>query len=183
MTTLFKLTATAACILTASMASAQSGSDTASDTTGTDKTPDQVMCRDIVMMDTAMVPGTLYFIAGYHEGNDQAMKGGAEGATGAAASDSGTVPPGTDTTATGDAAATGTESDSSDMATDTAQPDMPASGTDATASDNGQMQVAHISGFYEIPVADVLTVCTETPDRKVSDVVKEKKDSATSDSQ
>lgn len=108
MTTWFKLGATsAACILAAGMASAQTSTDTATtdtantgaattdtannDQSATDTTAgstdmaagssgsasgmsgersaNDVMCRDIVMLDTEMVPATLYFIAGYHEGS------------------------------------------------------------------------------------------------------------------
>ena len=32
------------------------------------RTADQLTCADIATMDTAVVPGTLYFVAGYQEG-------------------------------------------------------------------------------------------------------------------
>lgn len=177
MSTLFKLTATAACIVTAGMASAQS--DQGADSQG-DKSPDQVKCHEIVTMDTAVVPGTLYYIAGYRHGSDKA--GAMEGSTDASASDSGS-------TAT-DATGTDTTGDAMDSG-DTAQSDMSASDTDSAASDDAaagsddmQPQIVRVSGFYEIPVEEVMTVCAETPDRNVSDVVDEKKrDSAAPDTQ
>ena len=113
------------------------------------------------MMDTAVVPGTLYYIAGYHHGSNKAA-----GTSGAAAPDSGS------NAGASDAAATGTDSASSDTAGET-----------AAGSEGEQAEVARISGFYEIPVEDVLTACAETPDRKVSDVVTEKRDSAKSGTQ
>lgn len=176
MSTLFNLTATAACIVTAGMASAQSDDVTAS---GTHKAADEVKCHEIVMMDTAVVPGTLYYIAGYHNGNQKAM-GGETGASDASATD-GSTAGASDTDASGgatdDTAATGTDTGSSDLATDTTDSNATAGSGDAS------MDVAQISGFYEIPVEDVLTVCTDEPDRKVSDVVNEKRDSAKSETQ
>ena len=144
------------------------------------RTSDQLTCADIATMDTAVVPGTLYFIAGYQEGRGMGMgqsEGDAAitGATGTAAT-AGAA----DQSGSGQAGATtGTDAGG---ATGLAGTGTATTGQDATGgSDSGattggasaQPQIAMVSGFFEIPVEQVMRVCAETPERSVSDVVRE----------
>jgi hypothetical protein len=141
---------------------------------------DQLTCADIATMDTAVVPGTLYFIAGYQEGRGMGMgqrEGDAEitGATGTAATAGAADQAGSGeagaTTGTDDGGATGL------AGTGTAATGQDATGGSGSGAAAGgapaQPRIAAVSGFFEIPVEQVMRVCAETPERSVSDVVRE----------
>lgn len=215
---------TTACLMLATTAMAQS--DAGQTNAAGEKTADNITCADIVSMDTAIVPGVLYFVAGYHEGNGSGASdsqadmsqttsntetGGAESSDPTMSdpgnSDIATYNPATSDTASsgsgssGAADATGSASDtteagaassgtsaaasSGDTATssDTSQAASAENGADTSTSGDDKMRVMRVAGLYEIPVEDVLTVCNDSPDDKVGDVVKQhaKKDQASSD--
>lgn len=144
--------------------------------TGEGKSPDEIVCAELTQMDTAIVPGTLYFLAGYNRGmSDSRELSGDAGMGDASGSTSG------DTSGTA-SATTGTEGqkDTSGSTDTTASADTgtTGSGTDsATDTDTGNVQAgmpgARVSGFFEIPVESIITVCAEAPERQVSDVVEE----------
>jgi hypothetical protein len=165
------------------------------------RTADQMTCADIATMDTAVVPGTLYFIAGYQQGRDSGMQEGSADLTGVtgtsattgAADTAGSGSSAPATTATGDSAtAGGTGATGSTDSSGSATPESGTAGSTETAGTTGQgsegsassdtvgqPQVAAISGFFEIPVEQVMRVCADSPDRSVSDVVREEGGSGT----
>jgi hypothetical protein len=170
---------------------------------------DQMTCADIATMDTAVVPGTLYFIAGYQQGRDSGMQEDSADVTGVtgtsatpgAADSTGSGSAATGTTGTGDTTAAGStgttgSTDSTGGATSesgTAGSTETAgttgqgttgqgSGGSASSDASGQAQLAAISGFFEIPVEQVMRVCAESPERSVSDVVREEGSSGTGSS-
>jgi len=143
---------------------------------GGQRTADQMTCAEIAMMDTAVVPGTLYFIAGYEEGRGTGMGQGSadvSAVTGTSATPSAT---GGDTgSGTGGDAAAGTDPGGATGLAGTGTGTTGESGTGdaATEGATGGHQVAAISGFFEIPVEQVMEVCAEAPERTVSDVMRE----------
>lgn len=202
---------TAICALSANMALAQSES-AGKQTTGKEQSPDSVTCADITAMDTALVPGTLYYIAGYKKGSDAGMSAGqgggqsaaagASGATGSASGDSSATTAADGSTVTSDAntsANSGSSGAASDttMATDSSAT---AAGADASASASGGGQsgggmsadaggsqagsaggdvaIMRVSGMFEIPVEEVITACTDTPEMKAADAIEQKRGAA-----
>ncbi|MCQ0970454.1 hypothetical protein MLD63_08465 [Paracoccus sp. TK19116] len=86
MTSTIKILSTSAlCTLLAGTAFAQS-TDTTAGASG-EKSPDTVTCAEIIAMDTALIPGALYFITGYGEGHQ---------ASGASMSDAGAASAGSE---------------------------------------------------------------------------------------
>ncbi len=172
MSTLFKLTTTAAFVLAAGVASAQS-SDTKA--TGNEKSPDEVKCHEIVTMDTAVVPATLYYIAGYRSGSG-GNTGGTSGSSGSSGSDSGTSSSKSSSGSSGSQSSSSSDSGTSSTMKSSGK----SSETGSAASSAPQMQIVRVRGFYEIPVADVITACAERPESNVSDVMDEKRGSTNS---
>lgn len=229
---------TAICALSANMAMAQS--ESASDKATTkEQTPDTVTCADITAMDTAMVPGTLYYIAGYKTGSDAGMSsGGGSGQMDAAdtskpasgdmpattAADGSTVTSDADTSAdsaidkpasdattaadgstmTSDAntsADSGTDA-TAPLAADGSAPTPDANGSAAATSEdteadsgmaadagsdqastaNGDVAIMRVSGMFEIPVEEVITVCTDSPEMKATDAIEQKRSESGADS-
>tara|TARA_B000000460_G_scaffold131053_1_gene92238 strand:+ start:11812 stop:12678 length:867 start_codon:yes stop_codon:yes gene_type:complete len=230
---------TAICALSANMALAQSES-ASKQTTGKEQSPDSVTCADITAMDTALVPGTLYYIAGYKKGSDAGMSAGqgggqsaaagASGATGSASGDSSATTAADGSTVTSDAntsansamdkpasdaataadgsaitrdANTSANSGSSGAASDTTMAtdsSATAAGADASASASGGGQsgggmsadaggsqagsaggdvaIMRVSGMFEIPVEEVITACTDTPEMKAADAIEQKRGAA-----
>lgn len=126
---------------------------------------DRITCADLIQMDSATVPGTLYFVAGYGQGRKDAgasMDGSSSSVAGAAVEGTGGTT--SEESASGDQAA----DQDGDAATGSS------SGT-ASAGTGGTPKIRKISGFFEIPVEQITTICGETPDRSVSDVVEEQK--------
>lgn len=155
---------------------------TGSAASGAGSTADQMTCAELSRMDTAVVPGTLYFVAGYRRGQEDSMnltdrvQSGSSDTTGTDT----TAATGADTTTTTDSGATtdGTSDGSSESSTMTDNTD-----TEGTQDmSNGTAQIGRLSGYFEIPVEQVMTVCGESPDRPVSDVVEEQRGMNGSDS-
>lgn len=148
--------------------------------TGGGSTADQMTCAELTRMDTAVVPGTLYFVAGYSRGQQDSMNLTQQVQSGSSGTDTSTTGTDTSTTASGGTDATGTgsatsaDSSSATSGTDTGSADT--AGT--TDTSGGTAQVASLSGYFEIPVESVMTVCGESPDRAVSDVVDEQRGGA-----
>lgn len=151
-----------------------SASGTENDTAkGTD-----ITCAELTQMDTAVVPGTLYFVAGYRSGVSDSMNLTDRVQSEYPTTNSTSVAGSSDTAATGNATTSGETSMSS--TTGTASQSQGTSSTtenNASASNNAEpsAQVRRLSGYFEIPVANVLTVCGKSPERSVSDVVEEQR--------
>lgn len=143
-----------------------------------------ITCAELTAMDTAVVPGTLYYVAGYNRGQQDSMggmqsgdsmTGGTTGTTSGGTAGTGTA--GTGTTGTG----TSTDSTTSGSTTSgSTTSGSTTSGTTGTGMSDGSgtggtAQIGRISGFFEIPVEAVMRVCGETPERNVSDVVDEQR--------
>lgn len=188
-------------IVTAAMiagAPAMAQTDTTGSTaSGAETRPDQITCAQLTQMDTAVVPGTLYFVAGYDRGTSDSMNlsdptGTATDLSTTTGTDTATSTTGTDSTSTTGtttdlSTATGTDTATSTTGTDTTS----ATGTDTTASTTGTEtasttgttgsdtgatpQVGRLSGFFEIPVETIVTACADAPERSVSDVVEEQR--------
>lgn len=151
---------TAAMLLaTTTLASAQDQSNGAQ--SSGQNTPDRVTCAQISSMDTATVPGILYFISGYSQGQRNSGMG-----------------TGGDSTAGGTTGTTGTDTTGTDT-TDTDTTDTDATGTDTTSSEGqtgaaaGTPQIGTITGYFEIPVQELLVACEANPDRPVSEMLDE----------
>jgi len=226
MSKIAKYMTTTACLFMATGALAQTSSEQGS-TDGT-KSADTIKCADIITMDTAVVPGVLYFVAGHQEGSKAGMNNAASdgsqtmsdtgtsdtmasdttasgtdsGTSGSATADSSgslttdttgvgvTDTTGLGATGTTDSGATGTTdtlATGTDTTTDTALDDATTDSatTDSTMTDSAtagatdgsdmgdQMRIMRVAGLYEIPVEEVMTVCNQTPDENVSDVVEQ----------
>ena len=174
---------TTACVMLATTALAQSNSDQVSNEDA--RSADTITCADIITMDTAVVPGVLYFVAGFQEGNKAGMSGSAPDSSDTASdtattgtAGSGSTDPnasGADTTDTGTATTDNTPSTSADGTATTTDTSSSAS-TDGsgTAMDGGdKMRLMRVAGLYEIPVEKIMTVCGDTPDEKIGDIVKQ----------
>lgn len=196
---------TAICALSASMAIAQSGS--ASDNgTANERSPDTVTCADITAMETALVPGTLYYIAGYKEGSGSGTSMGessaptesaeaSEAASGDAAAttaaDGSTVTSDANTSADSDTDETAADamtsadgsqitSDANTSASTTGEGESDSSQAADTAGDqsgtpDGDVTIVRVSGMFEIPVEEVITVCTDSPEMTASDAIEQKR--------
>lgn len=112
-------------------------------------------CARLVAMDTKLVPGVLYFISGFSQGQREMSGSTPDSSSDAAAADSSEA----DTSGSSD-----TEETSDAADTDTA------ASADNAASDT---DIAAISGYFEIPVENLIIACEADPTRMVSDVIDE----------
>lgn len=153
---------TTACLMLATTGMAQTGTDQRS--TDAARTADTITCADIITMDTAVVPGVLYFVAGFQEGNKAGTDDSASGSSGASS----------DSASNGTATSGSTESASSDTgaaASGTTESTAKTNESDTTSDE--EMRVMRVSGLYEIPVEKIMMVCNDTPEGKVGDIVKQ----------
>ncbi|HEV7275865.1 MAG TPA: HdeA/HdeB family chaperone [Devosiaceae bacterium] len=123
--------------------------------------PLMLTCAELRTMDTATVPGVLYFVSGYSAGQ--------QGAGGPTSSD-------TDAGGSGDAAQNDAQSDASETEGDQTGSDN--GGSDAPmaesgAADSGQVEIGRIAGYFNIPVEEVTVACEADPDRPVSELLGE----------
>ena len=143
-----------------------------------DSTPDKITCAQISTMDTATVPGVLYFISGYSQGHRAGLAGevmngettelNAGGNDVSSESSSST----SDSSSTNsDSATTDGQASGSDSAT-TGSDSASSSSTDNAAGDSSA-QVGKITGYFEIPVEQLIVACGQSPDRSVSDLLDE----------
>lgn len=146
--------------------SGQAGTDQQDGAGEGQATADRLTCAEIATMDTAVVPGTLYFIAGYREGQRASGMDDPGGATGLAGTGTGSEAGPSGRTGVGSEPGTGTAPDTATAQTGTAQ-----TGTEGAGM--GGHQVGRMSGYFEIPVEQVMRICAEAPERTVSDVVGE----------
>lgn len=165
--------------------------------------PEQLTCADLVAMTPEQVPGTLYFVAGYmHGGNAETSAGSDMTASGGA--DATTTPDAaTDMSAGAGADAAATDSAGADAgAAATTAPAADAQGADAGATtdtpaaadmaadapaDTGATtpapgmefaEMVMVTGMFEIPLEGVMTLCTESPDMLISEVIEQHRDGA-----
>lgn len=160
--------AAAATISLAGAALAQdSANASASASSSNAKSAADVTCAELSTMDTATVPGVLYFVAGYSEGERTAKQGQQ------------------DLTSDSDAATEGSSAEtdtSSNGGSQDATPDATTS-TDASSGSNGsQVQIGRMTGYFDIPVEEVVIACEAEPDKRLGDVLTEEnqRQSATS---
>lgn len=164
-----------------------------------ERSADQVTCADIVTMDSQLIPGVLYFVSGYQQAgmsgaagmSGSGMPEGASGSTDAG----GAATSGADASDAGqpaDAAQTADANQSADadqmaegessmkpqgqgQETGTSAPaDSPAAGSD-DAMQGDQPAVVRVTGLFEIPIAEVVTLCGESPEMSVSDAVEQQR--------
>lgn len=180
--------ATAAGLLMASTALAQTGSgQTPADqeTMKGHRTADTITCAEITAMDTAVVPDVLYFVAGYQEGNKAGMNGagmngaGMNGAQnmdgspktmsdsasgGASGSDSGTGMNGDMADSSADPAdrAASASTAASVSTSETSAPD-DATGETATSADTGKAGTQSGEATYETTTAGAAEYEAGTP--------------------
>jgi hypothetical protein len=129
--------------------------------------PSTMTCGDLTAMEQDRQEGAVYFVAGYQFGG----MAGVSGATGTSAGSAttgaaGTTATGTDTT-TG--AATGTDT-TAGAATGT-------TGSTGTGSAAGSSMMAS-ADFDSISVDQILSACADSPDRMVSDIIREESGAA-----
>ncbi|MBD8065624.1 hypothetical protein IC608_09060 [Devosia sp. PTR5] len=149
-----------------------------------DSTPDKITCAQISTMDTATVPGVLYFISGYSQGHRAGLAGEVMNGETTELNAGGNDVSSESSSSTSDSAST---SDSSSTNSDSATTDGQASGSDSatTGSDSASSsstdhaagdssaQVGKITGYFEIPVEQLILACGQSPDRSVSDLLDE----------
>jgi hypothetical protein len=192
------LLASSVAILLTCPALAQDTAGTTDQTASTEaRSPRDVTCREITALDTATVPGVLYFISGFKEGersvsgmrssdasgsttgtdmNQAANAAGSTDTSGTnSTANSSTTETATAPTADTDSAA-GTDmavSDSTAQETTGATPGSSAStGTDASVSGSGSTaMVSSIQGYFDIPIEQTMVACSSEPDSKASDVL------------
>lgn len=197
-------TAAALCLAAPAMAQSSDGATAAPDGSMQMQRADQVTCQHLSEMDANAMETTLYYIAGYKRGQDDAMNlsgsGGMEtssattgtlgSATGAAdtdttASTTGTTA-GTVTTDTADTTTAMNETGGG-TGTDLGGTQVPDSATGTTAvgdtagsvgASGGATDGSDIDGFFAIPVAQVTVTCLDDPSRSVTDVIDEQRGAA-----
>jgi hypothetical protein len=149
--------------------------------------PATMTCGDIAELEEGRAEGAVYFVAGYQFSD---MGGGITGATGTsapgAAATTGTATTdstsaGTDATAgaaTGTTGTTGTTGDTTTGDTMTAGTTGTTGTTDTTgAAGMGDSMMASVD-FEQIQVDEILSACEDSPERMVSDVLREHSGSA-----
>lgn len=130
--------------------------------------PLMLTCAELRTMDTATVPGVLYFVSGYSAGQ-QGAGGPTSGDTDAGGTNS-------DTSGSGDAAQNDPQSDASDTEGDQAGSDNggnDAATAESDTADSGQVEIGRIAGYFSIPVEEVTVACEADPDRPVSELLGE----------
>ncbi len=175
------------------------GQQTAQDQSGggsqQDKSAGDITCAEVTALDTAQVPGMLYYISGYDEGSkggqsgsggssqNDSSKAGGSASSGASGDTSGTQASGSDSGDTssqsggsGSAGASGGSGDASQSG------DSGGANASSGSADSSQVNVVRVSGFYEIPIERTMLACGETPDKRAGDVVREQSQSNGSDS-
>lgn len=193
------LLATSAAILLATPAFAQdNGADKAQSTEAQVRSPRDVTCREITALDTATVPGVLYFISGFKEGersgggmqssdasvstgsgSNQTADAAGSANTGSAGSTTATANSGNGTAQSADAgSASGA---GSSTAGNTPQETTGATSGASTSADSGSSEsdpgasstarISSIHGYFDIPVEQTMIACNAEPDSKASDVI------------
>jgi hypothetical protein len=115
-------------------------------------------CARLVAMDTEVVPGVLYFISGFSQGQREMSGSTSDSSSDDAAADS--------------SGADASESSDSGETPETTNPDAAASADSAAANTD----IAAISGYFEIPVENLIIACEADPTRMVSDVIDEERE-------
>lgn len=138
------------------------------------KNASDVTCAEITQLDMMLVPGVLYYVAGHEQaksesGTDDMKAPKAKSEAGltdstAAKSDS--------TSADQDMKAT----DEGKSASSTGSAAKKDDEKSAASSKAGDKNAVPITGFYAIPVEEVMIACGDTPERRASEVVKEHSD-------
>lgn len=150
------------------------------------KSAKDVTCAELSSMDTATVPGVLYFVAGYSEGERSARQSGMSSSNGGDASAS-------TSEGSGDSSESSSTADSptpSDAETSSATPDSAGADSSKTTSDSTassgstdtDVQIGRLTGYFNIPVQDVVIACESDPDRTISAILTEKNTGQSSDS-
>ena len=137
-----------------SLGGAAIAQDKAATATPDGKPAIDLTCAELSTLDTATVPGVLYFVAGYKEGERKAAEAGSPAADNAASD------------ASDQEASSGDDEGSSETSADTADTSSDTSGSD--------MQIGRISGYFNIPVEDVVVACDADPARNLGDILDEK---------
>jgi hypothetical protein len=160
------LLATAAALAGMSAGLVQAGTqEQAEASAGAQRMAHEIICAEITAMDSAAVPGVLYFVAGFREGQLHGMVGG-PGQSGAGAATA---------VATGALAGSGEQGGGQEHA----------AGTDAAGADaggvapelaganeaGGDAQRVPVAGYFEIPVEQTVTACEAAPESPVGDVM------------
>ena len=167
---------------------------------GPSKTAETLTCADIITLDTEVLPGVLYYVAGYQQGNKsnndsstvgatQPLVGTGTASTGASDSTtSSTAANSSKTTEAGGSSSTAKFSDGAAEQTSTAtepvthkEPGVTAEGiikkntgkTMNEADSDDRVQIANVAGLYNVPVEKILAACREEPQDKSSDVIKQ----------
>lgn len=163
--------ATAAILATSTLGSyAQDGGAGQGGSNQQSNDPLALTCAELRTMDTATVPGVLYFVSGYSAGQQGAAGAGAMSSeTGAGGADAGTSD-------SGGAAQDGSQSDTSDS--ESASTGSDSGGSDMAATedgnaDGGSVEIGRITGYFNIPVEQVTIACDAEPDRPVSELLGE----------
>jgi hypothetical protein len=125
MNKLLLLVSAATLIGSAAVPAVAQDSSASTQATGAQRGADEITCQEISTMDTATVPGVLYYISGYNVGREEGMAG----ATGGTASNT------TGTTTGGSDAGSGTTAQSGSTTSGSATTDSTASADSGTAAD------------------------------------------------
>jgi hypothetical protein len=142
--------------------------------------PQDITCAQLTALDTAVVPGILYFLSGYSAGQRGQVGGNAASTTGDVSS---ATPDGTagDATQSAEANQTGSATNqqpAQDQDMDTAQAGS-ATGDDAAdptttgSTGQGNVQVGRVAGYFEIPLQEIYIACQQNPGSQVSQLLDE----------
>lgn len=177
--------ARAIALLGTALALGISGAAQAQSATGS-MNPATMTCGDIANLGDDRAQGAIYFVAGYQFSD---MGGGISGAMGTSApgtgdagatTTTGSTAAGTDATAgaatgtAGTAGTTGTTGTTGDTATAGATG---TTGTGVAGAGDG-MQMASV-GFDQIQVDEIMSACEQSPERMVSDILREHSSAST----
>lgn len=193
------LLATAAVALLATPAAAQNNpgaSNSGQTASSGERSARDVTCRELTALDTATVPGVLYFISGYREGErNSAMTGqqssdssgggssmnqsadASGSASGSGSGSGGSTTMNQDATGATASGSSGSGSQTGNTTTGSGSADMAAnSGSGAAATTGGTgtggtAQISALRGYFDIPVEQTMVACRSAPDQRASDVL------------
>lgn len=164
-----------------------------------DRSAGDITCAEITALDTAQVPGMLYYIAGYDKGSQDGQsagsgessqsdstKAGGNASAGGSGDTSQTQASGSNSGGSGSDDASAQSVDSGNESASGGSDDMSQSQSGSANASTGseassQVNVVRVAGFYEIPIERTILACGQTPDKRAGDVVREQSQSGGSD--
>ena len=168
-------TAVLACSLSAGVYAQDNAANSGS--SSAPKSAKDVTCAELSSMDTATVPGVLYFVAGYSEGERSAGQSGMSGngqSSDSDSSDSSAGSSGSDSSASDSTDTNTNASESSSEAGSSGTDAMQSGDSSASATSGANVQIGRLTGYFDIPVQDIVVACESDPDRTISEILTER---------